>query len=263
MKRLLVLVVTVLCFVSCEKQPVVKDNETMFQFSTIQSLMVGNYDGFISTGMLRSYGDHGIGTFERVDGEMIIVNDSIFQAKSDGSVIAVDDNVMVPFAVATHFDNDIQFTTGAIDCLDSLLGRMTDIVSINGFNFIYTVRIDIGGCDSVRVRSVVPQQKPYKPLYEALKTDQREFTFYNTAGTIVGVYFPEYMGQLNATGWHCHFISEDRSHGGHLLNISFEPEVTVRMDLTPVFSLHLPEDKSFANSDISKDLTSEIEAVEK
>ena len=261
------LVALLFCAVSCTNlEGTLRDSakeETMFQSATLQSLMTGNYDGYISVAELRSYGNIGLGTFERVDGEMIVLDGTVFQAKADGSVAVADDGVMVPFAVATHFDDDIRFSVENVCCLDSLMNRMSDMVDANGRNFIYAVRIDVNSCDYVKVRSVCPQQKPYKPLAEALKTDQREHILRNVGGTIVGVYFPAYMGQLNAAGWHCHFITADRSRGGHLLDIAFASKTDVRLDLTPAFNLYMPEEKSFANADLARDLTSEIESVEK
>lgn len=259
--------VALICVVSCTSledasQDSAKD-ETMFQSATLQSLMTGNYDGYISVAELRSFGNVGLGTFERVDGEMIVIDGTVFQAKADGNIVVADDDVKVPFAVATHFDDDIRFTVENVSCLDSLLNRMTDMVNASGRNFIYAVRIDVVACDSVKVRSVLPQQKPYKPMAEALETDQREFSIRNVDGTVVGVYFPAYMGQLNAVGWHCHFITEDRSRGGHLLDIAFSGKADVRLDLTPAFTLYMPEEKSFANADLARDLSSEIESVEK
>ena len=257
----------VLCVVSCdERAHAVKDttnNDTMFQSATLQSLMIGNYYGYISVGDLRSHGNHGLGTFENIDGEMIILNDTVFQARFDGSVSVASDSTMVPFAVATHFDNDINFTVKNIPSLDSLLNILTAHINESGQNLIYAVKIDVKNCNVVKARSELPQQKPYKPLAEALKTDQREFTFNNVSGTIVGVYFPAYMSQLNAVGWHCHFITSDRTHGGHLFDISFSDTATVQLDPTPAFSLFMPEEKTFANTALDKDLSKEIEAVEK
>lgn len=258
---------TVLCVASCNKQaPAVQDttdDDIMFQSATLQSLMIGNYYGYISVGDLRSHGNHGLGTFENIDGEMIILNDTVFQARSDGSVNVASDSTMVPFAVATHFNNDVNFTVEGIPSLDSLLNILTARINESGQNLIYAVKIDVKNCDVVKARSELPQQEPYKPLAEALKTDQREFTFNNVPGTIVGVYFPSYMGQLNAVGWHCHFITSDRTRGGHLFDISFSGTATVQLDPTPAFSLFMPEEKTFSNTALDKDLSKEIEEVEK
>ena len=41
------------------------------------------------------------------------------------------------------------------------------------------------------------------------------------AGQIaVCVYFPDYMDGINAVGWHLHFVSDDRKHGGHVFDIT-------------------------------------------
>ena len=62
----------------------------------------------------------------------------------------------------------------------------------------------------MQVRSELPQTEPYKPLAKVLETDQTFFDYENIKGTVVGLYCPEYMSDLNAVGWHFHFISEDR-----------------------------------------------------
>jgi Alpha-acetolactate decarboxylase len=40
-------------------------------------------------GTLREHGDHGLGTFEQLDGEMVVLDGRCFQVRSDGSVHSV------------------------------------------------------------------------------------------------------------------------------------------------------------------------------
>lgn len=70
------------------------------------------------------------------------------------------------------------------------------------------------------MKSEKGKQKPYPTLVEALKDKQTEFTKKNIKGTLVGLYCPNYMGELNSKGWHFHFISDDRKHGGHILELA-------------------------------------------
>ena len=35
----------------------------------------------------------------------------------------------------------------------------------------------------------------------------------NVEGTVVALYTPDYMGDLNAAGWHFHFITNDKTEG--------------------------------------------------
>ena len=59
---------------------------TLYQVSTATALVQGIYQGAVRVGTLREHGDLGLGTFENLDGEMVIVDGQFFQARSDGSV---------------------------------------------------------------------------------------------------------------------------------------------------------------------------------
>ena len=80
-KRILLSAFTALSVTSGYSQSTDVNCETMYQVATLQSLMVGNYDGFVSVGELRKHGDIGVGTFERIDGEMIVLDGTVYQAR--------------------------------------------------------------------------------------------------------------------------------------------------------------------------------------
>ena len=42
-------------------------------------------------------------------------------------------------------------------------------------------------------------------------------TFDDVDGTLIGFRFPAAMTSVNVPGWHFHFLSADRSRGGHVL----------------------------------------------
>ncbi len=65
--------------------------ETMFQVALLQSLTQGYYDGIIEVSELKKYGDTGLGTFEGVNGEMIVLDGKVYQALGDGTVKEADD----------------------------------------------------------------------------------------------------------------------------------------------------------------------------
>ena len=122
------------------------------------------------------------------------------------------------------------------------------------------VRID-GTFKKVHARSELKQQEPYKPLAEALKTDQREFSWEDTEGTVVALYCPQYMNDLNAVGWHMHFVSADHSAGGHLLDIDID-SADLKIDCTQGFNMLLPETKMFPDLDLTIDQSKDIKKVE-
>lgn len=53
------------------------------------------------------------------------------------------------------------------------------------------------------------------PLVQAAAV-QPEFEFNNISGTLVGFWTPEYAKALNVPSYHLHFVSADRTRGGHL-----------------------------------------------
>lgn len=261
-RRFLLFVFTVLSLMSGYAQSKDADRETMYQVATLQSLMVGNYDGFVSVSELRQHGDIGVGTFERIDGEMIVLDGTVYQARYDGSVRKAYDNIGVPFATVTYFDCDTVVTVDRIDDLKSLAARLDETIDNTGRNLIYAVRIDVSECKKVVVRSEVPQDKPYRMLAETMTTAQREFSYENIGGTIVAVYFPSFFASQNAPGWHFHFISDERTKGGHVLDLSVGIPVKVRIDATPYFNLYMPEKVAFSHRKLDMDLSKDIQKVE-
>ncbi|MBR4566951.1 acetolactate decarboxylase [bacterium] len=65
----------------------------------------------------------------------------------------------------------------------------------------------------MHIRSERKQEEPYKPLVDVLRVDQTEKKLTNVEGTVVALYTPDYMGDLNAAGWHFHFITNDKTEG--------------------------------------------------
>jgi acetolactate decarboxylase len=83
---------------------------SLYQVSTATALVEGVYQGAVQVSTLREHGDLGLGTFEGLDGEMVIVDGHVFQVSSDGSVREVQDDVLSPFAAVTAFSSDKAIT---------------------------------------------------------------------------------------------------------------------------------------------------------
>ena len=204
--------------------------------------MRGEYDGIVTVGELKQYGDTGIGTFQGVNGEMIVL---------DGSVEVAPDNETVPFSNVTHVN---AASSGELKSI------LNSIVRKHGRNQFYMAKVT-GLMTSILVRSELEQHEPYKHLNDALKTDQREFTYSDIKGTIVALYCPDYMDGLNSAGWHLHFISEDRQKGGHVLELSLQ-DGTLELDIISEFAMVVPNRDSFNSKSLETDLKEAIEQVE-
>lgn len=236
----------------------IDDRDILFQVSTIDALMQGVYDGFFTFDELMDHGDFGIGTFDSLEGEMVALDGEYYQVKSDGVAYPVDGNMTTPFSTVTFFQAD---AVAAIHNASNMteLSRQID-GELDSANVFYALRID-GTFPYVKTRSVPRQEKPYLRLVDAVK-NQSVFEMENVTGTVVGVWAPQFSEGLNVPGYHLHFITADRKAGGHILDIAVD-EGEVLLDITSGFAMQLPEEGDFYSVDLSGDLQSELEEIEK
>ena len=68
------------------------NDDSMYQVSLLQAFMHGEYDGVVKVGDLKKHGDIGLGTFEGVNGEMIVLDGVVYQAAADGSINVMKDD---------------------------------------------------------------------------------------------------------------------------------------------------------------------------
>ena len=129
-----------------------------------------------------------------------------------------------------------------------------------GENSFYMIKLP-GTFSSILFRNEYGSEPPYPTLVKALEGKQTEFTHTDISGTMVGLYCPSYMGGLNTPGWHFHFISDDRKHGGHVLALSLK-NGNLMVDKTDKFAMLLPADKDFQTLNLAKDMKEDIRRAE-
>lgn len=234
-------------------------NKTLTQVSTIDALLAGYYDGVLKLGELSKYGNFGIGTFHKLDGEMIMLDGTIYQFKADGKIYKPDNNSTTPFAAVTNFKHDFSFLIEGSANLAEIENTIGE--KIKNKNLFYAVKIT-GKFNYVKTRSVPAQSKPYKPLNEITKT-QPVFERENEIGVLVGFKLPPFTSGINVPGYHLHFLLGDRSFGGHLLDAVIENAVVEIQQLNNFYMLLPENDSSFGEIDLSKDRKKELYEVEK
>ena len=228
---------------------------TLYQAALLQSLVLGHYEGFIPVKELMGHGDYGIGTFDSLDGEMVMVDGQVYQVNGRGEVKEQAASEKGPFDDGFYFEPARTLVLEHVGSLAKLRGEADDFINRWGKNYFYGIRIH-GTFEKMFTRSEKAQQKPYRRLDEAMKTDQVEFHFENTTGTLIGLYCPAFMASLNMPGWHFHYLSDDRTRGGHVMDLSLG-KGTAEFCLLSDFSLALPKSSSFSRIDFMKKLTEE------
>ncbi len=227
------------------------------QISTIDALLAGAYDGQMTCYQLLTYGNFGIGCFDKLDGEMVVLNGKVYQIKSDGKVYRPVLTTKVPFAAVCSFKPELQFPVQWANFkeVETFINQQ-----VQNPNVFLAVEIT-GKFKHIKVRSVPVQQKPYPPLAEIAKR-QPVFEMNDVNGTIVGFRTPVFAKGLNVPGCHLHFISDNFSFGGHILEFELE-EGNCIIDRCNKFLLILPQDDSLKDIDLSKDKTEELKKAEK
>jgi acetolactate decarboxylase len=226
----------------------------MYQISTSTALVEGVYGGAISSSTLLKHGDFGVGTFEGLNGEMVILDGEIYQAA--GNVRRRSDDFLVPFASITHFREDAVVQIEKVACLKDIeLACDPHRVSENLF---YALRMD-GVFDTIHARAVHPVPQGSR-LLDAAKT-QLEFHFDNVEGTLVCLWSPRYASSFSVPGYHVHFISKDRTKGGHVLNCSAQ-QLRVSIQIVSEYDVRLPEAGSFLTTDLNRDPASDLAMAE-
>jgi len=231
-------------------------HHTLYQVSTATALVEGIYQGAVRVGTLREHGDLGLGTFENLDGEMVIVDGQVFQVRSDGSVRECDDNVLSPFAVITRFAPEAAVTLAQCPDLSHLTSRFDALRPSD--NFFFALRVD-GHFDYIHTRAMCRTEEGV-PLVQAAAV-QPEFEWHDVSGTLVGFWTPEYAKTLNVPGYHLHFVSADRTRGGHLLQCR-GTNLRLQIQREGDYRIALPETEDFLRADLRRDPSTDLAKAE-
>jgi acetolactate decarboxylase len=232
-------------------------DSAVYLSAPINALVEGFYVENTTIADIKVHGDFGLGTFNFLDGEMVLLDGIFYQIRSDGNVYSIGDNEQSPFACVTFFSPDtFDDINSNIESTDfySFLNRL-----IPSENMLYAIRID-GFFGHIRTRAV-PKSENYRPLVEATK-NQPVFDFYDVKGSLAGFYTPRFMESLNAPGYHLHFLTEDRRHGGHLIECSLK-KVRIGIQHVPKLEVGLPVTLDFLTADLTRDIGKDLDKAEK
>lgn len=187
-----------------------------FEMTAVDALLSGAFDGEITLAELLVHGDLGLGMLSGVDGELIVVDGQAWQALVDGRLVRPD------LARTTLFAAVVAFSPGpalrltgpfGLDELDVRLGAPWEQAGTDAI-------MVAGHFAEVRVRSV---QQPALNLH-------------GVDGTLVGFRFPDRREGGAVPCWYLHFVTADRSRGGHVLGFTLTEG---RAWLDPISDLHV------------------------
>ena len=233
------------------------DHSTLFQVSTSTALVEGVYGGVVTVGELKQHGSFGLGTFDGLDGEMLALDGRFYQVLGDGTVRQASDDARAPFAVVTEFRAERQFTIDRAESFDDLTAQLDGRRDTG--NLFFAVRID-RRFSHVRTRALCKTASGVS-LVDAT-AHQPEFALTAVTSTAVGFWTPLYARTINVAGWHFHFVTDDRTGGGHLLDCQGVNLRVQMQDLADV-RIAMPETAAFLQADLSQDPSQELDLAER
>lgn len=207
---------------------------TLYQYSHYAALEQGCYDGALSIAELKQHGNLGLGTFNALDGELMVIENQYYHCSQGRALLALDDQ-RLPWAAVTWFEKECSFSMDHIASLDALEAFiLTQIPSRN-----YPMAIKIKAVvRNICIGSVPKQTKPYKTI-AALENDFVPMHFGDRRVDMAGFYAPHFMFPIKSSGIHLHCVDETRQIGGHVLSFDLL-EGTAEVQALQMFNLTLP-----------------------
>jgi alpha-acetolactate decarboxylase len=223
----------------------------IYQYSLVNALMSGVSDKAtsITASQLIEKGNQGLGTFVRMDGELLLLDGVVYQLEAHGKIRVADANDRIPYAVATHFRSQktVSARLGSKDAIDKIL----EDEGGHAKNLFMSYRLE-GRFARLKARTVRGQEYDGQPLSE-LGDNQYVEEYLDVEGTIVGFRSPNMWQGFFVAGEHMHFISTDKTKGGHVLEVETTEEVAMGLATCKDVHIELPTSETFNKAEMKTD----------
>ncbi|MGS0684759.1 acetolactate decarboxylase [Nakamurella sp. GG22] len=236
----------------------VRRRRTVYQTSLMSALLDGVYDGEMTVRELLRHGDFGLGTFNALDGEMVVLDGRCYRLRGNGEASIASPEARTPFAVVTAFEPAYSVSLPG----DSSRAEVSAVVGelVGSENYLYAIKVT-GDFHRVRTRTAARQTKPYPPLTAATKNEP-VIDFADITGVVAGFRTPLYEQGIGVPGGHVHFLDADHARGGHVLDFFLKSgtlEVCVGTDL----HVALPLNDAFGHANLAPaDLADQVARTE-
>jgi acetolactate decarboxylase len=218
-------------------------NDLIYHYSVLKALDNGVLEGTMTVSELLQHGDHGLGTFNGLNGEMVVLDHQVYRVTPEGEVVEALDDILIPYTIVSFFEQDKAISYDGDENLDydNLMSMMDTLLPSQ--NQFYAFRIT-GNFKYLKCGGVNRQEKPYDKALLEILADRPVYEKEDISGTLVGFWCPAYIGDINTQGFHLHFMADDLSIGGHL--IAFEASsLEIQYDIKSGYKIILPDTEEF------------------
>jgi acetolactate decarboxylase len=226
------------------------DNDTFYQYSIWFAFVNKVFDGHLTVKALKEHGDVGLGSFDFLDGELVMLDGVAYRIRENGEITTGADDDQIVYADAAFFNKDASFSIDESITFPDLASKLDEKKKSPQYFYIYKIH---GTFKHIKLGGVPKVEKPFTDGLDVLIPNRPVFETENISGTLVGFYCPDYIGHINAKGHHFHFISDDKKWGGHVMEFESSSALEVQMDQKTKYQFDLPSSKAFENVNLSKE----------
>jgi len=196
------------------------------QVGTYEYLIAPDYDGLASAREASEGLTIGLGTFDHLDGELVLVGGELYRVGIDGTPQVVTDGRTTPFFEGVRFRAATSVPVPPGTTCSGLGALVTQAAgSADG---MIAVRVR-GTFTDLVARSVPAQSEPYPTLAQVV-ANQTVFELGQRRAVLVGFWTgPDYAG-IGAPGLHLHGVTADRRAGGHVLDCIVGSDVQLSVE---------------------------------
>ena len=225
-------------------------SDKFYQYSIWWAFVNKVFDGDLKVNELKKHGDIGLGSFDFLDGELVMLDGIPYRIREDGEISVGEDNDEIVYANATFFDEDGVFKLENPSDYTSFQAQLDSLMPNENYFYAYVAH---GTFESIKLGGVPKVAPPFDDGLDVLLPERPIFTGENITGTMIGFYCPEFIGNINAVGYHFHFISDDLKLGGHILEFRMKDAVEVRYDQMTEYQFTLPDNDTYENVTLDKE----------
>ncbi|MGP1993990.1 acetolactate decarboxylase [Zobellia laminariae] len=220
---------------------------TIHQYAPTVALLNSIYEGDITPEQMVQQGNIGIGTVNHLAGELVAVDGVVYTIDAEGGIKVAPQDLESPNMTMINFQPKRTVTVENIESYEDLTKALQKYAtSINSF-YAYRIKGEFG---YLKMASAHKVENEDVSLFEYLDT-RVMYTRENIKGTLVGLFTPDYLGNIVIPGMHFHFLSEDIKLGGHLEDIKFD-KLQVEIQEVNQVNLQLPETEKFRTRELKQ-----------
>lgn len=227
------------------------------QFSGINALMGGVFEGLFPISEIKKHGNFGLGCSDGLTGEVIIDCCHFLEAKGNKPLRVMEEVEKMPFAQITTFDAEKKFAISNLSKAN-LYQELSKHLKFD--NVFLAVKLE-GKFKSLKVRR---PRELHQHFNNALEVAEHQIIddIDRVEGQLIGFWTPEFFQNISVGGFHLHFVDKEKTSGGHVIDFSLEKGM-LSYEVKYGLDIELSDKKAYLDHDLKiADMNKIIEKVE-